>query len=1349
MRSLLYSFVPYHVLADLAAHPAVLPQGREQRFEAVVLFADVSGFTAISEALASTGKAGAEELTRILNSYFEPMIALIQSYGGIIGKFGGDAMTVLFPCTEGAEGHQRTIRRALHCALLMQERMADYAAIPTSVGTFSLAMKAGLAGGPVFCTTVGTPDSRLEYIIAGSALDRCAEAEHHATRGEVVVETALVRDVAGVELGEARDAYSLVVRVTPPEPPQPLAPLDLSGVSPALIAPFIHPTLAHLIEEGQISFINGHRKVTVAFVSFGGFDYDHDPSIGARLQAYLEAVIAIVQRYDGYLNKVDMGDKGSKYIVLFGAPVAHEDDADRALRCLLELRALPQASLRAGVNTGFVFCGQVGAAARQEYTVMGDAVNLAARLMQAARPGEILVGESTRQAAHQEHFVLEARPPMQVKGKSEPVKFCALQGLSGRSRLHLQEPRYALPMVGRRAELAQAHDRLRRALAGRGQVLGISAEAGMGKSRLAAEVIRLALDEGFTVYGGECLSHGTAISYLVWRNLLRGLFELDANQPLAEQQARVEARLQAIDPTLEERAPLLAPVLDLPIPDNELTRHLESELRKASLEALIVQVLRHEAQVHPLLLVFEDCHWLDPLSNELLEIVARACSDVSLLMLVVYRPPDGPGAIYPHVTHLAHFTLIELSEFTPDEAAELIALKLSKLTGSAQTLAPALVERITERAQGNPFYIDEMINLIHDRGLDPTDAEALAQLDLPDSLHSLILSRIDQLPEKTQTTLKVASVIGRLFRAAWIVGFYPSLGELPDVLQQLELLSRLDITPLDKPEPELEYLFKHIITREVAYESLAVATRAYLHEQLARYIETTYAEQRQQFLDLLAYHYGLSENKAKQREYFLLAAQAAQANFANAAAIAYYRRVLPLLDAEAQPAVLLRLGEVLQLTGEWGEAEEAYRTALSMAREQRHGALTAQATRHLGSLLRQKGEFEEALVQLEETQRYEDINDWSAVCETLREMGIVYWSLGDLQAALANFNQVLRLAEKAGDASLICRVLNNLGLTYNRLGDNELALEHYQKGHAIAVEHGEQVVLTSILLNMGNVYLDQGKYAAALERYTQVLQIAQRLGYQLAVSICAGNMGHIYRDLGNTEAARACYSYNLHLALLSGDLAGVSFALSHLAVNYAREREYRTAGRLLARAAALTRLLDTPYELSEYLYHHAEIYAEQQAYAEADALNREALALAQSLTYEEFIPPIRALQAQLDVALQRLTPAAAAAQLLELLEGLDSQREQARLHDVIWQLTGAEAHRVQAAELYAALYAESPEQRYRQRYAALTGQELPPSPPLPSLPDVVMQHHFDLEKALHQADALITELEKTAAEDSN
>src|SRR5205823_1285677 len=214
--------------------------------------------------------------------------------------------------------------------------------IETNAGTFSLALKVGMAMGPVFCTTVGDSHIQLEYIIAGSVLDRCAEAEHHAVQGEVVVHNDLLCYAGALSIAEERGEYSAVAFSHRLEQSISRArnihlPADLPPTARETLASYLHPSLVQRLRDGQIDLINEHRKVTVLFVQFEGFDYDHDPHVGAKLQSYLAAVMRIVHRYDGYLNRVDMGDKGSKYLVLFGAPVMHEDDEERALRCALVL----------------------------------------------------------------------------------------------------------------------------------------------------------------------------------------------------------------------------------------------------------------------------------------------------------------------------------------------------------------------------------------------------------------------------------------------------------------------------------------------------------------------------------------------------------------------------------------------------------------------------------------------------------------------------------------------------------------------------------------------------------------------------------------------------------------------------------------------------------------------------------------------------------------------------------------------------------------------------------------------------------------------------------------------------
>jgi class 3 adenylate cyclase len=583
----------------------------------------------------------------------------------------------------------------------MQAQMHRYAAIPTSAGIFNLSMKAGLASGMILCGCVGD-DYRTEYIVAGKALDLCADAEHHATKDEVVVHNDLLsyltnaygeEEILGkVVVVEQRADYSCISQLLRAAPAKALPTLQsLKAATIQVLRPFLHPTLGQRLSEGQTDFINEHRKVTVLFVSFSGFDYDHDTQVGPKLQTYFSEVLTSIKRYDGYLNKIDMGDKGSKFIVLFGAPVAHENDEERALLCADELLAQANqhlASIKIGVNTGFVYSGLVGSNLRQEYTVMGDAVNLAARLMQAAKPGQALVSGFT-QSYLVERCEWQSFEPIMVKGKSEPIPIFAVKQFRQTSTgytgiLSLQEPAYTLPMVGRTVELDSIKAKIALVQHKQGQIIGITAEAGMGKSRLASEALKLAKAAGLRGYGGECLSYATNSSYLVWHNIWRGLWEIDPTAPLDEQIRYLEANLASYDQESVTYAPLLASLLNLPIPDNTTTAALDPKTRKRHLETMLVRRLHQNCQAGPLLLVLEDCHWIDALSQELLDLMAHEIAELPVLLLLVYRPintTDTSHLYLQQIDHFLNFTELRLQDFTPDEATALIRLKLGQLFG--------------------------------------------------------------------------------------------------------------------------------------------------------------------------------------------------------------------------------------------------------------------------------------------------------------------------------------------------------------------------------------------------------------------------------------------------------------------------------------------------------------------------------------------------------------------------------------------------------------------------------------------------------------------------------------------
>jgi tetratricopeptide (TPR) repeat protein len=1038
-----------------------------------------------------------------------------------------------------------------------------------------------------------------------------------------------------------------------------------------------------------------------------------------------------VERYDGYLNKVDMGDKGSKYIVLFGAPVQHEDDEERSLRCALELRALQDIPVRIGVNTGLVYCGQVGSEARQEYTVIGDPVNLAARLMQAAGPEQVLVSGFTQQRVA-ESFTWEGATSLSVKGKAEPVQVYTLGSVNEQEAVRLQERVYRLALVGREAELRVAGDVIERALAGHGQILGITAEAGMGKSRLNAEIIRLAAQHGFVGYGGAGQSYGTTSSYLVWQALWRGFFGINSSWSPETQRSHLEHELEVVDPHLIQRMPLLQVLLNLPIPDNELTRSLDPQQRAELLRSLVLQCLRERAREVPTLLVLEDAHWMDPLSLELLEFAGRNIQDLPVLLIVLYRPLEGDCPEIVRIARFSHATEIRLTELTPEEAHQLITARLEQQWDEAGGLPETLVQRVMTKAQGNPFYIEEMINYIHDRGINPQDMAALGALDLPDSLHNLIMSRIDTLGHDEKTTLKVASVIGRLFKADWLWGSYPEVGTSELVRQHLATLSRLDLTPLDKPDPELEYLFKHITTQEVAYESLTFGLRSTLHEKVGLFVERSYAGSLAQHVDVLAYHYGRSHNTGKQRVYFRQAGDAAKAAFANQTAIDYYQRLLPLLSEKEQCDVLLELGEVWKLMGKWSEAEEIFQNVLALATQTEERRAQALAEAELGQLFCETQSYRDALPWLERARvALNQLGDMQATSRVLSYLSNAYALQGEYEQARACSAEQLRLAMEAGDPAGLGNAYYREAMVYAHQGNFELALECFQEALDKAGKAGARLITVLANGDMAYVYWQQGAFGRALASLFAGLRVAAEIGSLQMTGFLIQNAGEIYRLQGDFPRALACYARALQVATELGDMHTVLTSLGNAAIVFGEQGRYAEAEKLFSRAIDLGRELNTAFVLCEFAYRKADLLTRQDRYAEAEPVNREALEIATQVENGEVQFGARLLSLRLHAALGIVDAPTAVTQLLSLVDEGTGARQQADVQFTIWKVSPAykEAH-TEASRLYRDLYMLTPNVEYRQRYAALTGELLPEPPPLPALPGALMGVPVDLATLL-------------------
>ncbi len=368
----------------------------------MVLVADVSGFTRMSEALARSGHYGVEELGGILNAWFDAMNERIRNYGGSLAEFAGDALIAEFNCSTTAPHAQHS--RAVQCALDMQAAMVRFQPVVTGAGSFRLTMKVGLAGGPLLRTVMGDPAVRVGSVLLGPALQQAVAAEHRARGNEILAADGLLEPDPGSEFVDRDGRWWLVRGSRPSRRPCTRAPPSLDEEESARLAPFLHPAIAERLRSGRHELVNELRTVAALFVGLRAIPVEDQQAVAA-LQRFLAAAVRVIAHYGGHFRHLAAGDAGSVLVAFFGAPVSHEDDEERAVRCGLELLDLPGGPYRAGLATGAVYCGEVGTDARREYAVIGDSVNLAARLLGAAgwwaaphRPRDVRAGPPTHRA---------------------------------------------------------------------------------------------------------------------------------------------------------------------------------------------------------------------------------------------------------------------------------------------------------------------------------------------------------------------------------------------------------------------------------------------------------------------------------------------------------------------------------------------------------------------------------------------------------------------------------------------------------------------------------------------------------------------------------------------------------------------------------------------------------------------------------------------------------------------------------------------------------------------------------------------------------------------------------------
>jgi len=1146
-----------------------------------MLFADVSGFTSLTSRLVRLfgPRRGAEEVPRYLNQLYDALIAEAEGRGGSVIGFAGDAITCWFAHDDGTT--------AADCALAMQRSMAPFREVrldEAGLELASLTLKVSVTVGPVKRYVVGDPNVQLIDVVAGDTVSRLEPLNNLAQPGEVVVDELTAVRLDRLAYGSRVIARNLTTPsgagafvLDPDLRPRALAPTT-EALRPGAAAPdprglafaspharsslpstdqlrtWLLPNVHRRLQAGRGEFLTELRPVAALFMSFDGIDFDNDAEAGNKLDALLRWVQDEAERVGGTVVQLTTGDKGSYLYMACGAPVSHEDDVFRCATAALHLKDAPKVMsfikrVSIGVGYGTARTGAYGSGRRRTYGALGEETNMAARLMGVARAGTVYASQAFVRQATEEYEFAELQP-VKVKGRSEPVPVRQLLGRKGTPTSATRSAAAGPRLIGRQEELAAILAAFGDAAAGRGGVVQLTAEAGIGKSHLIAAALAELDPKRAAVVSGASQSFERTTPYMVWHGVFRAVLGVDKSRDLADQLASITAAVTALDPALTVRIPLLSSVLDLPIEENDLIRSLDPELRLASRVALLVALLRLHAQRlaaldETLVVVLEDLHWVDPLSVELLTAVARVAPTLPLLVLTAGRPEEQPeGRTQSHF--LPGATQLLLGPLRQHEAEKLVWERL-RASGASTAAKPTdsatidLIASLVERSEGNPFYLDELVTEFTARG--GTDA---AVHELPPSLHSLILGRLDRLDEEQQADLKVASVIGRRFQTSWLAACLEN-GHEPQVVADLEVTTAAQLTALDARRP-LTYRFNHTITHEVTYQSLPFDLKRDLHTRLARHVESESSEAERP-LGLLAFHYDLSNDVPKRREYLWRAGKSAQDDYAHDAAIDYYSRLVPLVEGELLLATHLGLGEVTTFTGAYAVAEEHLRTALTLALQHGLPAGAAKSQRLLGELHERQGDHAGAKEWLGgAVATCRGIGDNAELVQVLLALGgNALWHLGEYEAAKTMLLEAFDLSQATGDGQATARALHGLANISLYRGESQEAEAQYQRSLAIRREVGDELGVANSLNNLGIIAANGGDGARAEDLFRQSLAIRRRLGDVSGVAVVVNNLGYMAAERGDVSTARRLFDQSLDLRRELGDRLGMAVSLNNLA----------------------------------------------------------------------------------------------------------------------------------------------------------------------------------------------------------
>ncbi len=1003
--------------------------------------------------------------------------------------------------------------------------------------------------------------------------------------------------------------------------------------------------------------LEGERKqVTVLFADLKGsmeLLADRDPDEARTLlDPVLERMMDAVHRFEGTVNQV-MGDG---IMALFGAPLAHEDHAVRACYAALRMQESVKRyaeeihrsegvpiQIRVGLNSGEVVVRSIGSDLHMDYTAVGQTTHLAARMEQMAIPGTILASGETLNLA-EGYVVTRPLGPRSVKGLDEPIEVYEITGASMvRSRLQAAAARGLTRFVGRDSELDELRRALDRAHAGHGQVVGVVGEPGVGKSRLYWEFTHSHRTHGWLIIESGSVSYGKATSYLPVIELLKQYFQLEAGDDARKILEKVTGKLLSLDRALEPFLPAFLWLLDAPVSDPDWHRLDPPQRRQRTLDG-VKRLLLRESQVQPLIVMFEDLHWIDAETQALLENLVESLPTARLLLLVNYRPEYQHGW-----SGKSYYRQLRIEPLPPQSCEQLLEALIGH-DPSVAVVKPLLVER----TEGNPFFLEESVRTMVETGILVGErgayrlARALGAIQIPRSAHAILASRIDRLSPPNKRLLQSASVVGKDVPFPLLQAI---AGEAEDRLRQgLTELQAAEFLYESRLFPELEYTFRHALTHEVAYGSLVTDRRRTSHARLVEAMETLYRDRLSEHVERLAEHAFTGEVWAKAAEYLRQAGARATARSADREASQYFQRALgalgnlPETRETLEQAIDLRFDVRRSLLplGELDRGTEYLREAEALATKQSDDKRLGWASAYLSANFWLTGRTQEARAFGERAHALaERVGDFALSVAANYSFGAACQASGDFRRAVIYLREAVQSLQ--GD-----RNRERYGLTgfpgasarswlawaLAELGEFEEGIAHGREGIRVAeaVDHPYSLIVAC--RGLARLYCIKGDFAEAIAVVTRGLSLAHDYNITVFSSLLSSFLGYAYLCSGRTEEARALLEQTLSATEATGAGLYHSLGIVHLGEANLRAGQLEAAERAANQALKIARARGERGYEAWALRLSGDIAAHHGARADASEAYRGAMALAEELE-------MRPLVAHCHVSFGRVLAAAA------------------------------------------------------------------------------------------------------------